>query len=443
MKSLLFTYLLTYGGAAASLIRPFTGFLIYVCFAIIKPDELWPYTVPQGNYSRTIALALLAGWALSGFGSWRFGQARGVVYSLLGFLAWAVAAALLADDRAQAMLYLEDLGKIVLTVLIGATLLDSVGRLRQLAWVILLSVGYLAFEFNLSYLQGYNRIREEGFGGLDNNGIAILLDSCVGLSVFLGLGARAWWAKLTALGTAVLLIHGVFLSNSRGGMLALGVTGLVSFLLLPKRTWHFALFGLIFLAGARLAGDGVRERFASIFAEGGERDASMEDRKKLLGYALDSVGNRPLTGVGPNHWNRTVRREYGIPDNKATEVHNTWVQIAAELGLPGLALIASYYGLCALRLLPLAASRKDGREQESADMARMVISSVVGSVVACSFVTVESVEAPYYIALLGAGVLKLMPPTGPRGSTPDAHGRPLPPAASRQADSSHIPPRSA
>ena len=40
MKGLIFTYLLTYGGAAVSLFRPFTGLLIYVCFAIIKPDAL-------------------------------------------------------------------------------------------------------------------------------------------------------------------------------------------------------------------------------------------------------------------------------------------------------------------------------------------------------------------------------------------------------------------
>lgn len=138
----------------------------------------------------------------------------------------------------------------------------------------------------------------------------------------------------------------------------------------------------------------------------------MNDRKKLLSYAIDSVERRPLLGVGPNHWNRTVRLKYGIPDGKATEVHNTWVQIAAELGVPGLAMILSYYGLCALRLLPIAWSGSVTAGPEAADLARMVISSVAGSVLACSFVTVESVEAPYYITLLGAGLLKVLPAPG-------------------------------
>jgi len=414
MKSLLFTYILTYGGALASFYRPFYGFLIYVMFAIMKPDLLWWYTVPEGNYSRTIAIALIAGWALHGCGDWQFGRGKALIVALVGFLAWAGGMTMWAESRDLAMPYIEDLAKIVLPAFVGLTLLDSPKRLQQLAWAILLAVGYLALEMNLSYLQGYNRIREEGFGGLDNNGVAIIFDSCVGLSLFLGLAARTWWSKSISLGISLLLIHGVFLSNSRGGMLALLVTGFISFLLLPKKPWHYALFMLILLVGVRLAGDEVQTRFATIFSREGERDASLEDRKDLLYFALDSVGKRPLMGVGPNHWNRTASLEYGIADGKATEVHNTWVQIAAELGLPGLGLLLTYYGLCVIRLLPLARSRPDGADAEAADLARMVISSVAGSLVACSFVSVESVETPYYIALLGAGVLRTAPGRGTR-----------------------------
>ena len=72
MKSLLFTYALTYGGAVMSLFSPYIGFLIYVCFGIIKPDSLWFWAIPEGNYSRIVAIGLLLGWLVHGFGSWRF-----------------------------------------------------------------------------------------------------------------------------------------------------------------------------------------------------------------------------------------------------------------------------------------------------------------------------------------------------------------------------------
>ena len=38
---LAFTYLMTYGGSAVALVNPFVGLLIYVCFAIIRPESLW------------------------------------------------------------------------------------------------------------------------------------------------------------------------------------------------------------------------------------------------------------------------------------------------------------------------------------------------------------------------------------------------------------------
>src|SRR5579862_7203258 len=88
MKGLLFTYLMTYGGAAAALFNPYFALLIYICFAIIKPEDLWYWSVPQGNYSRIVAIGMLAGWAIHGFGSWRFGRAGVIVAAAVAYLCW-------------------------------------------------------------------------------------------------------------------------------------------------------------------------------------------------------------------------------------------------------------------------------------------------------------------------------------------------------------------
>ncbi len=76
---LIFTYGLTYGGALVALFKPYYGFLVYVCFGILRPPAMWPWSVGDGNYSRTIAIGLLAGWVFHGMGSWQFGRARAVV----------------------------------------------------------------------------------------------------------------------------------------------------------------------------------------------------------------------------------------------------------------------------------------------------------------------------------------------------------------------------
>src|SRR4051794_37215379 len=126
MKGLLFTYALTYGGALASFFNPFVGLLIYVCFAIIRPEHLWHWSVPAGNYSRIVALGLLAGWALKNFGSWDFRRAKPVVYALLAYWLWACLSAAQAENQERAWHWVETQGKTVLPFLVGMTIIESV-----------------------------------------------------------------------------------------------------------------------------------------------------------------------------------------------------------------------------------------------------------------------------------------------------------------------------
>lgn len=68
MKGLLITFFLTYGGSAVALFLPFVGLSIYYCFTVLRPEDLWFYAIEVGGgYSRTLALATLAGWAFRGF----------------------------------------------------------------------------------------------------------------------------------------------------------------------------------------------------------------------------------------------------------------------------------------------------------------------------------------------------------------------------------------
>ena len=121
MKGLIFTYVLTYGGALASLYRPFIGLLIYICFALINPEQLWFWAVPRANYARIVAIALLVGWAIQGFGDWRFGRARGIVYSLLAFLLIWIFDGAFAVDKERGLAGIENLLKIVLPFIAGVT----------------------------------------------------------------------------------------------------------------------------------------------------------------------------------------------------------------------------------------------------------------------------------------------------------------------------------
>jgi putative inorganic carbon (HCO3(-)) transporter len=422
MKGLLFTYLLTYGGAAASLFNPFVGLLIYVGFSILKPEALWHWSVPAGNYSRIVAIALLIGWALRGFGRWEFGRAAGVVAAMIGFWAWLAVAAIPAPNQAVAWARVEALSKILLPCVVGMTLIDSARQLKQLAWVIVLCQGYLAYGFNRFYYTGQLDPPNWSFATLDNNGIAITMVTAVGLAFFLGLHAQGWWRKALALGLAALMAHVILFSMSRGGILALAVTGVVGFLLLPKRPQHYLLFFLAVLLVVRLAGPQVQKRFSTTFAEESDRDGSAGSRLRLWKACWRVTLEHPLTGLGPGQW-PLVAHEYGFTPGKSA--HTTWLLMGAELGFPGMAALLLFYGLVMARLWRLASDRRPVPDPWMQHMARAVIAALTGFIVSAQFVAIEGLDLPYFIAIIGAGVLKLSSaPAGvPGGDVAPAGGR--------------------
>ncbi|MCH8924405.1 MAG: O-antigen ligase family protein, partial [Planctomycetes bacterium] len=355
-KGLIFTYALTYGGAVAAVVNPFYGLLIYIAFAIIKPPAFWSWSVSPGNYSRIIAIAMLIGWAYHGFGRWDFGRAKGILLAFFGFIAWGALSTLIAaTDQTLAWVAVEELAKVFLPFLVGLTIIDSVSKLKTLAWVILLSQSFLAYEVNVSYfVDGFNRMAQMGIVGIDNNVASIAMATAAGLAFFLSLDADKLWQRALAAVCGVLLVHAVLMSDSRGGMLALVCTAVVSFVLLPKKPKHYVLFAAALLISLRLAGPDARERFTTTFVESEERDTSAQSRVDLWADCWDVMQKRPLFGLGPNHWPLTAQ-EYGWPEGKIA--HSTWIQTGAEWGIPGMVFLVAIYVLCMARMWPLARLR--------------------------------------------------------------------------------------
>jgi probable O-glycosylation ligase (exosortase A-associated) len=402
MKGLILTYLLTYGGALASLFNPFVGLLVYVAFAILRPDYLWSYSLPQGNYSRIVAIGLLAGWILKGCGDWNFRRAGGIVWALLGYLGFAAFSATQARYPAVAWAFVESQAKIVLPFLVGITTIRTEAQLKRLSWVIVLCQAYLALEFNLSYFAGYNRVQYEGFGGMDNNCCAIALVTCTGFAFFLALGESSW-RKILALACAGLMVHATLLTFSRGGMLSLVITGCMAFFLMPKRPRDYVLFAIAVALAIRFAGPEVRQRFGTAFAGEEKRDYSAQSRLELWSACWDLMKKHPILGVGPDHFPVYVER-YGFPRGK--EAHSLWFQLGAELGFPGLILLLGFYFTAMRRLWPLARDRVPGADPWTTCIARMVVAALAGFLVSAQFVSLEGLEVPYYITLAGAAALK-------------------------------------
>ena len=413
MKGLLFTVSLTYGGALVSMFSPFYGLLIYVCFAIVRPEDMWPWSVSGGNYSRIIAIAMLGGWLwhigltfLTGKGvNFRFGAGKTVVLLFLSFWLWTVYLSLNASSPLHAWEYVETLGKILLPFLVGMTTIDSVKKLKQLAWVIVLSQGYVAYEMNSYYFSGYNKLRLDGFGGVDNNSCAIALVTVIGLAAFMFLHVEKYWQKAVIGLCGAFMGHAVLFSFSRGGMVALIICAGVGFLLLKKKTRHYLAFGVACLGMLYLAGPEVRDRFMRTFeTKRGKREASAQSRIDLWKDCWTVLKGDPVMGCGPNHWPLLAHR-FGWTRGK--EAHSLWVQTATETGFTGIIMFAGFYGVSMFRLWLLILRSKPDDDPWFSDTGKMVIASLSAFGFSAQFVSLEALEVPYYVTLLGAATLSV------------------------------------
>jgi O-antigen ligase len=327
-----------------------------------------------------------------------------------------------ADDQETAWGYVEALAKIVLPFVVGITTINSPRDLRLLAWTVLLSQAYVCYELNMTYLGGFNRLLESGFGGFDNNCNAIAMCAAVGLAFFLGLHAPKLWQMGLAMGSAAVIGHAILLSFSRGGMLGLIFVGAASVILIPKKPKHYAALAAGVLLALYFTGPQLAERFMTIFSDREQLDRSATSRLELWWRCVDTMFRDPVLGVGPQHWHLIVEKRYNW--DKAQEAHSLWLQTGAELGIPGMLFLVLFYATCmagcGAGLWHLQRNSPQKMPALDVPLARGVVAALVGFVVSAQFVSVQHLELPFYIALIGAGVLKLATPPESRGGVPGA-----------------------
>jgi probable O-glycosylation ligase (exosortase A-associated) len=426
MKGFILTYLLAFGGAAAALFNPFVGVLVYWIFDIVRPQYMFAWSGVEGPFSLVIALATIIGWAIKGFGNWQFGRGRLIVGFFLAHCLWTTLSALSAPDQDVAIAFLIVQTKRVIMFMLAVTLADSLARVKALAWTVVGAAGYLSLELNLKYFAGFNEVQALGYGGMDNNSMAITLVTCLGPAVFLGLYAHRMWQKGLAFAAAALIGHTVLLTFSRGGLFALIVCGVVAILVIPKRPSYLALMTVALLIALRLAGPELRDRFGTAFAAEEERDFSAQSRLTLWMNCVEVMRKYPLLGAGPDHF-PLIADEFGWPRGK--EAHSLWLQVGAETGVPGLLSLALFYAATIWRLFRLLRSRAETLAGDWAPYAGcMVVTSLVAFCVGAQFVTMEGLEVPLYVAVIGIGTLRMATAVAKRDDMVLEPGPPAEPA---------------
>lgn len=341
-------------------------------------------------------------WALAALLLWMTFSAlwaRDVGVVLAGLREYLVAAAALVV-LSSSLVRAEQIALVALAFVAGSVLSVLVG---------LAGVG-TPVSTTANAFDAATRGRLSGGAG-DPNYLAAMLIPAIALAVAL---LKHYRDLLTRVGLAVSLIvmvYGLALTESRGGFLAAIVAVVLSIAIAPRRGWAVATaVATLALTGALLStSPGALQRVTSV-------DRGGNGRSDLWTVAWRMVEDHPLEGVGLGNY--VVRsREYALRRpgaltfseliivDKPLVTHNLYLQMLAELGVVGLALLLGVIGWC-LRA-GLAASRRFERlgEPALAAIARAVVVGTTASLVASFFISNSADTRLFTLLALGPALL--------------------------------------
>lgn len=229
-----------------------------------------------------------------------------------------------------------------------ANLVDSPERLRSVAMALAAMGVPLAVTGVRNYASGaflddsgIKRIEGYSSGLAGNpNDLALVLNLLLPLALGLAFGRGRPEGRILALVAAGALATGVVVTFSRAGFVTLVLIALVYVvkLLGRGRAAPAATLALLALLALPLLPDGYVSRVASIASVESDPTHSAQNRWADTRAALRIVAERPLLGAGLGMNILALNDERG---SKWTAVHNVYLQLGVELGLPGIGLFVA------------------------------------------------------------------------------------------------------
>lgn len=417
MKQFVFmalTMLLGTGGSVV--LSPVYGIAVYYMYAVLRPQSMWDWVELFGlrmsdvNWSFPVAVVTLAAtvlWRLKlwtplatakapWYGNLGFGRSH---YLFLAFTAWITLTYFTAQNQTAAWPYLIEYAKIFVMFICATLVLRTAGDLWLIYYVVLGSAVYIAYEVNFYYLSvGWMMLATRGYGGMDNNGAALIFAMAVPMCFFAWeANTKRWrWGFLLAI---PVLLHAVLLSFSRGAMVSLAVVAVPMFIRARHKRFVAAVYAVGLACLPLMAGKEIQERFLSIGKH--DVDESANSRKVSWEIAIRMANERPVFGVGIRNSN-LLTYQYGA-DMQGRTIHSQYLQTAADSGWVGLGL---YCGLLLSVFVGLWQTRRalrpftDLETQRVRSLAAGLECTLILFCFGALFLSLEYFEMPYIAMVL-------------------------------------------
>lgn len=288
---------------------------------------------------------------------------------------------------------------------------SSKEHLNKIIWTYILSIVLPS----IMTIKGGGITRAELGGGYDANDTALILLMAFPFFVWKFRHLKGIM-KITLGCSILLLIVAIIATQSRGGFL--GLAAVICIILF--QVWYFEKKGLIrVLFGALIfssiflyyGGEAYYERISSIFDPSGNYNYSEGGRLTLWKRGIDMMFNNPLLGVGVNAFISADGRLYSEQGSRWRTAHNSFVQIGAELGFPGL-IAFCFLIWSSIKSVRKILSTNVGTELDNFRNATSysIVGSWVGFIVSGSFLSGAYISPFYFLLAISLAFISLESP---------------------------------
>ena len=311
----------------------YAGLFLFTFTLYFRPYELIPGMSGFTSMAFIVAIATLLIYLPTQIVSEGRITALPVEVKCVLFIAfWALATVPFATDPGVAWdAFNEHLSKVAIIFVIMVNTLRTPARMKGLMWLGIGVGAMLSYEAVMLYragqfaVEGY-RVKVD-FGGMfgNPNDMATHLLIFTPISIALGIATKNKIAKLVYFVSAGLLVGGLLVTQSRGGILGLLAASIVLSWKLGKgnRLKVIVIAGTVVAIVLLLAPGNLSQRVMSIFIPSLDPVGSSTQRQNLLTQSI-IVSLRNPFGIGIGN--------FPIVGSRNLVTHNAYTQVSAELG---------------------------------------------------------------------------------------------------------------
>lgn len=397
---------------------PFIGLVLFIAFYYLSPGDYFPILEGIGLNKIVAGLALVSViWSnLSQGRPWM--EFRVEANLLLLFVAVLVVGIPFSSWPGGSWgVFTESVIKTLLFVLLMTNVITSRNQLRTLVRVIVTCAAIIAFVAVSHYVTGmfdqWGRLVGYGEKEYANpNDLALGLLTIIPLTFLLLLEAKAVFLRCAYAGVIVLMSLAILASMSRTGMVGLAFLGTVWLLAMARKTPKKAILGVVMMIAVVATSvamvPALADRFGSIFDDEKDDLGSRAARLEHMWDGLVIMAENPILGVGMGQSPAAVYARHGSIGPHWEQIHNVYLQVAAEGGIIAISLFLTMMISETSRLKRAERNLMQGPDAEMVKWPRCIRASLLTFIVCANFSPVAYNWFFYILLGLSGAALKLL-----------------------------------